>query len=70
MALVTYTALVEFQLFEVPFQMRPTEEFRWSILTVSPCLTDCALQHPLASAGVSQVPFGIVRWVLHNHRTD
>lgn len=69
-ALVTYTALVEFQLFEVPLQISSAEKLRRSILTVSPRLADRALHHPLASAGVSQVPFGIVRCVLHNYRTD
>lgn len=37
---------------------------------ISPRLTDCALHHPLACAGISQEPFGIMRLFLHASSTD
>ena len=59
-ALRAETGIAELQLFEMLDHVRLPEELRRSIVTVPPATATHALNHPLASTRVVQMPLGVV----------
>lgn len=63
-ASVADSAFIKLHFLKILFHVAAPMKLRGSVVAVSPSLTGYALDHPLSSAWVREVPFGIVLWTL------